>query len=81
MAELLYLDYNCFQRSFDDHRQVRIRMEAEACEQIFADAECGLSELAWSFMHEDENRVCPFPERKAETARLAAVCRVRVGTG
>lgn len=36
---MLYLDYNCFQRGFDDSRQFRIRMEALACEEIFARAE------------------------------------------
>ncbi len=79
MAELIYLDYNCFQRGFDDSRQHRIRLEAEACEKIFEDAENGEVELAWSFMHEDENRVCPFVDRAQEVVRLAAICRVRIG--
>jgi predicted nucleic acid-binding protein len=78
MAELLYLDYNCFQRGFDDPRQLRIRLEAEACEKMFEDAENGQIDLVWSFMHEDENRVCPFPDRMQEVARLASLCRVRI---
>jgi hypothetical protein len=36
---LIYLDYNCFQRGFDDPRQVKIQMEALACEEIFFRAE------------------------------------------
>ena len=36
---LIYLDYNCFQRSFDDPHQVRIQMEALACQEIFILAE------------------------------------------
>ncbi len=79
MSALLYLDYNCFQRGFDDSRQVRIRMEAEACDAIFAEAELGHDELVWSFMHQDENNLCPFPERRDEISRLAEICRIRVG--
>jgi hypothetical protein len=79
MTALLYLDYNCFQRGFDDQRQPRIRMEATACDTIFGDAERGLVDLIWSFMHEDENRMCPFPARQEETGRLSAICSVRVG--
>ena len=33
--DLVYLDYDCFQRGFDDPRQVRIQMEALACQEIF----------------------------------------------
>ena len=33
--DLIYLDYNCFQRGFDDPRQIRIQMEALACQEIF----------------------------------------------
>lgn len=79
MADLLYLDYNCFQRGFDDHRQVRIRMEAEACEQLFNEAEIGRVDLVWSFMHFDENAMCPFADRRDEIVRLASVCKVRIG--
>lgn len=78
MSDLLYLDYNCFQRGFDDSRQVRIRMESEACDSLFAEAELKRVDLVWSFMHQDENNLCPFPERQDEIARLAAICRVRV---
>lgn len=37
--DLIYLDYNCFQRGFDDSRQVKIQIEALACEEIFARVE------------------------------------------
>jgi predicted nucleic acid-binding protein len=78
-VELLYLDYNCFQRGFDDPRQVRIQMEALACQEIFEMAEREKVQLVWSFMHEDETILCPFPARKQEAFRLSALCRVRTG--
>lgn len=28
--DIIYLDYNCFQRSFDDTSQIKIQMEALA---------------------------------------------------
>ena len=77
--DLIYLDYNCFQRGFDDPRQVRIQMEALACQEIFVMAEEGKVRLVWSFMHEDETGLCPFPERKYGVMCLAVLCRVRVG--
>ncbi len=34
--------------------------------------------MAWSFMHEDETELCPFPERKYEVGRLSDLCRLKV---
>ena len=78
MSELIYLDYNCFQRSFDDQGQARIRIETVACEDIFGKAEQGKIRLVWSFIHEDENSVCPFLDRKAEILKLSEICSVEV---
>jgi hypothetical protein len=77
--DLIYLDYNCFQRGFDDPYQIKIRLEALACEEIFARAEGEEVRLIWSFMHEDENIGCPFTERKLEVFRLSGLCQVRIG--
>src|SRR3972149_1211276 len=77
--DLIYLDYNCFQRAFDDPKQIKIQMEALACEAIFIKTEQKNVKLIWSFMHEDENILCPFIERKLEVNRLSALCEVRVG--
>jgi predicted nucleic acid-binding protein len=76
---LLYLDYNCFQRGFDDPGQVRIQLEALACQEIFLRVEEGSIALVWSFMHEDETIFCPFPERQLEAWRLATLCLIRLG--
>ncbi len=77
--DLIYLDYNCFQRGFDDPRQIKIQLEALACEEIFAKAERKEVRLVWSFMHEDENILCPFMERKLVAYRLSVLCDTRVG--
>jgi hypothetical protein len=77
--DLIYLDYNCFQRGFDDPRQIRIKLEALACEEIFKRAELGRINLVWSFMHDDENSFCPFLERKVEALRLSTLCKMRIG--
>jgi predicted nucleic acid-binding protein len=77
--DTIYLDYNCFQRSFDDASQIRIRMEALACQEVFRRAEIKRVRLVWSFMHQDETLMCPFPERKIEALRLALLCQERVG--
>ncbi len=77
--DVMYLDYNCFQRGFDDPRQIRIQLEALACEELFLRAELDEVELIWSFMHEDETSLCPFPERKYAVLRLANLCKIREG--
>jgi hypothetical protein len=77
--DLIYLDYNCFQRGFDDPQQIKIQLEALACEEIFAKTERKDIKLVWSFVHEDENILCPFLERKLEGYRLSSLCKTRVG--
>jgi len=77
--DLIYLDYKCFQRGFDDPRQTKIKMEALACEEIFKQAELGKINLVWSFMHDDENSFCPFFERKVEALRLSSLCKLIIG--
>ena len=79
MPVVVYADYNCMQRSCDDQRQARIRHETETCHQVFADAEIGVVDLVWSFMHDDENRACPFPDRRLEVLQIAAICRIQIG--
>ncbi len=50
----IYLDYNCFQRPFDDPSSARIQIEAVACIEVIRWADARAVELIWSFMHEDE---------------------------
>jgi len=78
-VDLVYLDYNCFQRGFDDPGQIRIQMEGLACQEVFLRAERDEVRLVWSFMHEDETILCPIPEQKYEALRLATLCKVKVG--
>jgi hypothetical protein len=42
------------------------------------DALTGKVTLAWSFMHEDENSLCPFLDRKTEVNRLSSLCKKRI---
>ena len=78
MADTIYLDYNCFQRGFDDLKQTRIKMEAIACQEIFTQAERNKVTLIWSFMHQDETLLCPFPQRKYAVLTMANVCRIKI---
>ena len=77
--DLVYLDYNCFQRRFDDPSQIRIQIEALACQEIFNRAETQAVQLIWSFMHEDETLLCPFPERQEFALELSTLCQIRIG--
>ncbi|MEY4519597.1 MAG: hypothetical protein RLZZ499_2197 [Cyanobacteriota bacterium] len=78
MTDLIYLDYNCFQRGFDDLTQTRIKIEAIACQEIFTQAERNKVTLIWSFMHQDETLLCPFPQRKYAVLNMATLCQVKV---
>jgi len=78
-VDLIYLDYNCFQRGFDDPSQIKIQLEALACEEIFAKAERKEIKLVWSFIHEDENILCPFVDRKLEVSRISVLCAIKIG--
>ena len=74
---LIYMDHNCFQRGFDDPRQIKIRLEALACEEIFSRIGKKIH-LVWSFMHEDENMLCPFTERKLAVSAMKKLCHIHV---
>ena len=60
----IYLDNSCFNRPFDDQKQLRIQLETEAKlaiqERIFQKK----IELAWSYIIDFENEANPFEQRK-----------------
>jgi len=60
----IYLDNSCFNRPFDDQKQLRIKLETEAKlniqERIFQKK----IELAWSYIIDFENEANPFEQRK-----------------
>jgi predicted nucleic acid-binding protein len=51
-------------------------MEALACDALFARAEAGDIEIVWSFMHDDENALCPYPDRQIKVLRLSDICKI-----
>lgn len=54
-------------------------MEALACQDIFIKAENEQVLLVWSFMHEDETNLCPFPRRKYAVLYMVRLCQVKIG--
>jgi len=60
----VYLDNCCFNRPFDDQRQVRIRLEAEAKLYIQEQIRGSTLELAWSYILDFENEANPLEERR-----------------
>ena len=72
----IYLDNCCFNRPFDDQRQMRIRLETEAKLCIQDRIREGLLELCWSYVLDFENGANPYDERRriiAAWRRYAAV--------
>ena len=64
----LYLDNCCFNRPFDDQRQLKIRLETEAKIDVQQKIFDGVYELAWSYILDYENGLNPFSERKHRIA-------------
>ena len=60
----VYLDNCCLNRPFDDQRQMRVRLEAEATLCIQEHIRRGTLELVWSYMLDFENAANPFEERR-----------------
>lgn len=60
----IYLDNCCFNRPFDDQKQTRIRLEAEAKLCIQEHIRNGTLELVWSYILDFENAANPFEERR-----------------
>jgi hypothetical protein len=60
----VYLDNCCLNRPFDDQRQMRVRLEAEAKLCIQEHIRSGTLELVWSYMLDFENAANPFEERR-----------------
>jgi len=60
----IYLDNCCFNRPFDDQKQIKIRLEAET--KLFIQEKITRNEfkLVWSYMLDFENYYNPFKERK-----------------
>jgi len=75
---LLYLDLNCFNRPFDDQRQVRIARETAAVFVVLRRIDAGVDRLAWSAVLTLENSRHPLPDRLREIARWRAVAAVNI---
>jgi predicted nucleic acid-binding protein len=65
----IYLDNCCFNRPFDDQKQLVIRLETEAVLFIQEEIKNGKLEFAWSYILEQENEDNPF-ERRRESIGL-----------
>lgn len=76
---LIYLDNCCFNRPFDDQKQIRIRIETEAKLFIQGKILSGEFRLAWSYILDYENEENPFTERKETIANWKK--RAAVDTG
>jgi hypothetical protein len=64
----VYFDNCCFNRPFDDQRQTRVRLEAEAKLCIQEHIRGGSLELAWSYILDLKNGANPFEERRTTIA-------------
>jgi len=60
----LYLDNCCFNRPFDNQKQLKIKLETEAKLFIQHEILVGNYELVWSYILEFENNQNPYKDRR-----------------
>ncbi len=72
---LLYLDNCCFNRPFDDQKQLRIHLETEAKLYIQQKIMDNTYALAWSYVLDYENGRNPFPERRKCIGKWKSLAR------
>ena len=60
----LYLDNCCFNRPFDNQKQLKIKLETEAKLFIQHEILMGKHELVWSYILEFENNQNPYKDRR-----------------
>lgn len=74
----IYLDNCCYNRPFDDQKQLRIRLETEAKLRIQEDIRFGSHQLVWSYMLDYENSRNRFRERRVQIADWRAYSEVNI---
>ena len=74
----IYLDNCCFNRPFDDQKQLRIKLETEAKLKIQEDIRFGLHQLVWSYILDYENSRNPFLERREQIAKWQAYSKADI---
>jgi hypothetical protein len=68
----VYLDTCCFNRPFDDQKQLRVRLESEAITDILRNVSRGRWTMIGSDAVDDEIGAIRDPVRRAKTRRLAS---------
>ena len=61
---LVYLDNCCYNRPFDEQKNVAIRLETDAKLFIQEQIRIGIIDLVWSFVMDYENGKNPFADKK-----------------
>ena len=74
----IYLDNCCFNRPFDDQKQLRIKLETEAKLDVQERIVQGKLELAWSYILDLENSRNPFRERREQITRWRAYSKADI---
>lgn len=75
---IIYLDNCCFNRPFDDQKQLRIRIETEAKIGIQEAVRAGRLELAWSYILDFENENNPFLDRRERTREWRKYAKIDI---
>ena len=74
----IYLDNCCFNRPFDDQKQLRIKLETEAKLKIQEDIRFGSHQLVWSYILDYENSMNPFLERREQITKWRAYSKADI---
>ncbi len=64
----IYLDNCCYNRPFDDQKQIKIHLEAQAKLYIQEKIREGIYDLVWSYILDYENSKNPYEEKRLAIA-------------
>jgi len=75
---LIYLDNCVFNRPFDNHSHLRVRLEAEAKLYIQSQIKQNNVDLIWSYILELENSQNPFLERRYAVSQWRNLSKIHI---
>lgn len=73
----IYLDNCCYNRPFDDQKQIKIHLETRAKLYVQAKIKEGVYDLVWSYILDYENGKNPYEEKRLAIApwkKIASSC-------
>jgi len=74
----IYLDNCCYNRPFDDQKQIKIQLETIAKLHIQNQIKIGIYNLVWSYILDFENKNNPYEDKKFQIAEWRFIAKENI---